>query len=238
MFFQPHKRDAQKWFNLIENEVKHDLRKRYKKPLLNLEEILSFSTSEFVLYDRYSYEAIRNKAYATIIPFLEKLSIKYPNKPKMLERLGKTLCNLTIGENDRGIKIVLESATLYKDNNETEKYLSLITFYLNNLLDREQISLLKSEMEKYLQELRDYYGYYLFLARFHEYQNNPTQEIMETYQKAIDKTEQKSEQREKCLETYLRFLIYKHRKEFPDLIDSLIKEGKSNYEKFTFPVIL
>ena len=131
----------------------------YKKLITNLNKILSFSCKDFTLYDRYSYQAIRDRAYFSIVPFLEELNKRYQSEIKILERLGKTLCNSAIGEVERGIIYIIEAANLCRKRGEHEKYLELIVFYLQALLTIEKILLLESKLEKHAETLNEYYGY-------------------------------------------------------------------------------
>ena len=225
VFFNPEKAKAQHYFDLSTklqiSKKSLGIKKRiYKEFIDSLDEIVSASCDDLNLYERYIFHAIRLKALHSVLPLLFALNKKYPNNPRIISRLGKTLANPVINRAEEAIPFIIEAIDLYKQRMDKDQTIDHIIYYLRGLLYAEQLDLLKEKLEKYTPDLMGISKYHRFLARYFTYLKKPENEIMNQFQIAIEKAVTPDEY-ETSIKAYIYFLEYESNEDHLDIIDSL-----------------
>jgi len=160
------------------------------------------------------------------LPILYKLNKKYPSNSKIVSRLGKTLSNQVIAQNEEGWKFLKEAIILFKNENNNEKVIDHIFYYLYNLLNNEYIELLQKEIEYYENEIKNQPRYYQLLALYKESIGKPEEEIIKAFETAINIAET-NEEKLFSLKALLNYLSVD-----PDKNSAKIEELKVMRDKY------
>ena len=137
---------------------------------------------------------------------LFKMKQVFPTDANITKKLGKTLSNRVINRREEGIKYLKEAITLYKKDNNQEEVCKLTLYYFYHLLNHEEFDTLNEEIEYYKSDIVDWPGFHRFLGVFKQNLGRPEEDIINEFEKAIDKS-RTDEEKLKSIEVLLSFLI-------------------------------
>ncbi len=209
LFFKPDKEKAKENYDLLMVSPRfhsfNSSRKKYEDIIQNIESILSISFDEFKRYESYLFLSIQYKSYIKVLPLLEKLDEKFPDTSKLKSRLGKTLSNQVIGQQEKGWGYLKQAIQLFKKEKNIQQLQHHIIYYCYNLMNHQQMKLLDEELKAFAIDLIHDADYFRFMAHYSFANNQDLDEVIYYFEKAIDIAEGVSEKRE-FAESLLRFL--------------------------------
>ena len=220
LFFRPDQDKAQYYLGLTKRRKNKG---KFRQITTHLNAILNLSTNDFSSYDIYTFYAIHYKAYSFIVPFLEKLKHRYPNEPKFVGRLGRTLANDVINKPKQAIAYLRQAIDLYEKSSRREQVADHTVYYLQALLKLGNTDLIETELEKHHSALVNNSKYHLFLANFYAFLRRPVPELVNQFDKAIQNARTKQEYKT-AIKMYIDFLRKQTTYDHSQLIISLTRK--------------
>jgi tetratricopeptide (TPR) repeat protein/predicted amidohydrolase len=209
LLFRPDVNIAQLYYDILIERPRlkafNSSRKKYLTIMENLEPLWSCTMTEVAEYEALLFLAIQYHAYTQVLPLLEKMDVMFPGNSKIKSRLGKTLCNETIAEHEKGRIYLKEAIRLFQVENNNAQVKGHIFYYYFNLLRSEEFDLLDEEMERYVSLIPQDADYLRFMAHYNYAKSKNIAEVVVFFEKAIEIAEG-PEQKHEMAESLLRFL--------------------------------